>query len=171
MHVNGIAPHANPQLGYEWISKAADQGLPEAQFMMGVALSFAGSPLKLDKARGLQYLRAAASQNHAPALTKLGDHYTTKVADHEKAGKYYDQAVALGDPEAMHRLSFAYMNGTLRPAGKEKAHDPLRYLSKYDSILLFYVFFYWCPGPDLNRHGRNGRGILSAWRPTLATFQ
>ena len=19
----------------------------------------------------------------------------------------------------------------------------------------------WCPGPDLNRHGRNGRGILS----------
>ena len=20
----------------------------------------------------------------------------------------------------------------------------------------------WCPGPDLNRHGRNGRGILSS---------
>ena len=27
--------------------------------------------------------------------------------------------------------------------------------------LLFYIVFKWCPGPDLNRHGRNGRGILS----------
>ena len=24
------------------------------------------------------------------------------------------------------------------------------------------MVFKWCPGPDLNRHGRNGRGILSS---------
>ena len=24
------------------------------------------------------------------------------------------------------------------------------------------MIFNWCPGPGLNRHGRNGRGILSS---------
>ena len=36
---------------------------------------------------------------------------------------------------------------------------------------LFYIISNWRTGPDLNRHGRSGRGILSAWRPTPATFQ
>ena len=35
------------------------------------------------------------------------------------------------------------------------------FISNYEYILLFYIIFIWCPGPDLNRHGRNGRGILS----------
>ena len=34
-------------------------------------------------------------------------------------------------------------------------------LSKYEYILLFCMIFNWCPGPDLNRHDRNDRGILS----------
>ena len=29
----------------------------------------------------------------------------------------------------------------------------------------------WCPGPDLKRRSRNGRGIFSGCRPTLVTFQ
>ena len=37
--------------------------------------------------------------------------------------------------------------------------------------LLFYIVFKWCPGPDLNRHDRNDRGILSACRPTSVTSQ
>ena len=32
-------------------------------------------------------------------------------------------------------------------------------------MLLFYMISNWCAGPDLNRHGRNGRAILSVWRP------
>ena len=35
------------------------------------------------------------------------------------------------------------------------------------SIKYLYVF----RGRDLNRHGRNDRGFLSAWHPTPVTFQ
>ena len=35
-------------------------------------------------------------------------------------------------------------------------------------VLRLNILFYWCPEPDLNRHDRNDRGILS---PNLAHFQ
>ena len=39
MYINGLSTDTNPELGYEWIAKAAAQGFALSQFMMGVALT------------------------------------------------------------------------------------------------------------------------------------
>jgi TPR repeat protein len=146
MYANGFSVDANPELGYEWISKAAAQGFVLSQFMMGVALTMEGSPLEQDITRGLEYYEAAAQQNHPEAFTQLGEHFAFREGDNLKAGDYFDKAAALGEPQAMHRLSYIYMGDTLRTQDKEKAHNLLKasaeknYLPSYYDLAMSYMW-------------------------------
>jgi TPR repeat protein len=146
MYANGFSVEANPELGYEWISKAAAQGFVLSQFMMGVALTMEGSPLQQDITRGLEYYEAAAQQNHPEAFTQLGEHFAFREGDNLKAGDYFDKAAALGEPQAMNRLAYIYMGGTLRTQDKEKAHNLLKtsaekkYLPSYYDLAMSYMW-------------------------------
>jgi len=144
MYINGLSTDTNPELGYEWIAKAAAQGFAISQFMMGVALTMEGSPLQQDTTRGLEYYEAAALQNYPEALTQLGEHFAFREVNYSKAGDYFDKGAALGDPQAMHRLSYIYMGGTLRTQDKERAHNLLKtsaekkYLPSYYDLAMSY---------------------------------
>ena len=144
MYINGLSTDTNPELGYEWIAKAAAQGFALSQFMMGVALTMEGSPLQQDITRGLEYYEAAALQNYPEAFTQLGEHFAFRESDNVKASDYFDKGAALGDPQAMHRLSYIYMGGTLRTQDKEKAHNLLKtsaekkYLPSYYDLAMSY---------------------------------
>ena len=146
MYIDGLSTDTNPELGYEWIAKAAAQGLALSQFMMGVALTMEGSPLKQDITRGLEYYKAAALQNYPAAFTQLGEHFGFREHDYVQAGEYFDKGAALGDPQAMHRLSYIYMGGTLRTQDKEKAHNLLKtsaekkYLPSYYDLAMSYIW-------------------------------
>ena len=146
MYINGLSTDTNPELGYEWIAKAAAQGFALSQFMMGVALTMEGSPLQQDITRGLEYYEAAALQNYPEAFTQLGEHFAFRESDSVKAGDYFDKGAALGDPQAMHRLSYIYMGGTLRTQDKEKAHNLLKtsaekkYLPSYYDLAMSYIW-------------------------------
>lgn len=146
MYINGLSTDTNPELGYEWIAKAAAQGFALSQFMMGVALTMEGSPLQQDITRGLEYYEAAALQNYPEAFTQLGEHFAFRESDNVKAGDYFDKGAALGDPRAMHRLSYIYMGGTLRTQDKEKAHNLLKtsaekkYLPAYFDLAMSYIW-------------------------------
>ena len=144
MYINGLSTDTNPELGYEWIAKAAAQEFALSQFMMGVALTMEGSPLQQDITRGLEYYEAAALQNYPAALTQLGEHFAFREVNYSKAGDYFDKGAALGDPQAMHRLSYIYMGGTLRTQDKERAHNLLKtsaekkYLPSYYDLAMSY---------------------------------
>lgn len=146
MYINGLSTDTNPELGYEWIAKAAAQGFALSQFMMGVALTMEGSPLQQDITRGLEYYEAAALQNYPEAFTQLGEHFAFRENDDVKAGDYFDKGAALGDPRAMHILSSIYMGGTLRTRDKEKAHNLLKtsaekkYLPAYFDLAMSYMW-------------------------------
>ncbi len=43
-------------------------------------------------------------------------------------------------------------------------HDAIRHASLGGNYLFIKDILDWCPGPGLNRHGRNGRRILSPLR-------
>jgi uncharacterized protein len=146
MYMNGESTDTNPELGYEWIAKAAAQGLALSQVLMGIALTSEGSPLKQDITRGLEYYKAAALQNYPSAFTLLGEYFSFREHDFVQAGEYYDKGAALGDPGAMHRLSYVYMGGTLRTQDKEKAHNLLKtsaekkYLPSYYDLAMSYMW-------------------------------
>ncbi len=146
MYLNGQSVEKDTLTGFEWIAKAAEQELDVAQYTMGIALSMEGSPLPQDIAKGLYYFKAAADQNYPKALTQLGEYYGFRELNHVKAGEYFDKAAALGDPQAMHRLSYAYMDGTVRTQDKQKAHNLLKdlaekgYLPSYYDLAMSYIW-------------------------------
>ena len=151
MILKGDAPETDPEIAYEWIAMAADQGLAWAQHFMGIALVSEGSPIKQDLKRGLAYYKAAAEQDHAEALTALGNYYAFMEPDYVVANQYFEKAAALGDPEAMHRLSFVYAQGTLRDIDKAKAHSLLKtaaekeYQPAYFDLAMSYI---WANGTE-----------------------
>lgn len=146
MILKGDAPETDPEIGYEWVAMSADQGLALAQNLMGLALVWDGSPIKQDVERGLSYYKAAAQQDHAESVTALGNYYAFKKADYAVANQYFEKAAALGDPEAMHRLSFVYAQGTLRDIDKQRAHSLLKtaadkeYQPAYFDLAMSYIW-------------------------------
>ena len=126
MFIYGDSVEEDADTGYAWISKSAEQGFALSQFWMGVALTLPDSPLQQDIARGLDYYRAAAAQDFPQAITQVGSHFADVDLDYKKAGEYFEKAAALGDAEAMYRLSFAYANGIERKQDQEKAFELLK---------------------------------------------
>ena len=145
MFIDGLSTNVNPELGFDWIAKAAEQGLAVSQYTMGMALT-ADSPLQLDITRGIEYLEAAALQNHAKALTMLGEHFSFREIDYSKSFDYFEKGAALGEPHAMYRLSYVYMHGTLKAKDQEKAHYLLKasaekkYLPSYYDLAMSYLW-------------------------------
>ena len=151
MYLNGESVARNAELGFQWIAKAADQDLVIAQIHLGVALTYEGSPLSLDRVRGLHYLEAAASQNDPNAITKLGGYYADIDKNHKKAGELFERAAGMGDAEAMHRLHFTYMSGFNRDVDKKEGFNLLQRAAAKNYIWAFYDLsqaYIWGNGTD-----------------------
>jgi len=77
-HAGAVVQERDPQVGMEWVRKAAQAGVPEAQFRLGChLLELAGGsetglvPLALDDPEALGWIRRAADADHADAAWLL----------------------------------------------------------------------------------------------------
>lgn len=107
--------------GLYWYEKAAEQGMPEAQYQCGVIYE-KGTAMRLDKSRALYWYKKAAEQGYAFGQVKCGDLYldsnVTPVPAYcvEEARKYYEKAAAQ----------------TEEPELQEYAQNQLKRLSRYN---------------------------------------
>ena len=72
MYFQGQGLDLDPAEGFRWFQKAAQQGLPAAQAMVG-AIYLDGNVTGQDRARGLGWLRQAASRGLKEAQQVLKD--------------------------------------------------------------------------------------------------
>jgi TPR repeat protein len=88
-----------------WYGRAADGGLPEAQYQLA-EIMFEDSATRQ---RGLELLMAAAEQGHGPANTRLGVFFqlgTYVPKDHARARRFYEVATGQGDLTARNNLAW-----------------------------------------------------------------
>jgi len=95
---------------------AAEQGLPVAQYELGVALSEYGdrAGVKKDGAEAVKWLRLAAEQEHAEARYLLGQAYEFGKGiekDKAEAAKWYRLAAVQGHSYAQFSIGRAYYLG------------------------------------------------------------
>ena len=99
--------------GLEWIHKAAQQGLPEAEYAMGCCL-YEGITTKPDKAKALEWWRRAAKQDFAEAYFNLAWCYENGDGvqkDFATALKMYNKAALAGEADAQYHLGCFYYDG------------------------------------------------------------
>jgi TPR repeat protein len=106
-----------------WFRRAAQQGLAEAQYRVGV-LTRDGHGVAQDFGEAVKWLRAAADQGHASSITELGRllWFGSRVPkDPNEAVQLFERAAAQGDLTAQFHLGVIYSNGEYVPADPERA--------------------------------------------------
>lgn len=91
----------------------AEQGHPDAQFLLGLAYS-SGLGVKLDRQQAIRWYQRAAEQGHVDAQYNMGVAYVTGngvAADATKAAGWYRRAALQGSTEAQFNLGLLYANG------------------------------------------------------------
>lgn len=127
VHGNGLAqllaatayldytdPAPDPERARQWLTSAADAGIAEAAFRLGVLLLEQADAAATTHSAALRWLRQAADTGHAEANRLLGDLYAGAASgtaipdsgiDGRKAAEYYRAALRAGSPLAAERLA------------------------------------------------------------------
>jgi TPR repeat protein len=98
---------------------AADRGLAQAQFSLGVA-----SEVDKDYVEALDWYRRAAAQGHVGATNNVGVYYENGLGvkqDDAEAAKWYAIAAELGAAPSQYLLGMMYAQGRGVPADIDKA--------------------------------------------------
>jgi TPR repeat protein len=110
LYLQGRGVARDDAKGADLIRRAADTGLAGAQYTMGLLLVEGRGGLPKDPATAVQWLKAAADQNHVPAYCWLGE-----LADREKNGVeavgWWRKGAAAGDRICQFQLGRAYAEG------------------------------------------------------------
>lgn len=104
---------ANPAEGFRWLQKAADQGLPEAQEVVGRMLLL-GVGVPADPPAAMGWYEKAALQGRAEAQCRLAGFYHDGISvpqDFALAQDWYRKAAAQGHGESMYNLGVIYAEG------------------------------------------------------------
>ena len=97
----------------ELFQKAANQGLPDAQYNLG-ALYERGLGVPKDAVRAVTWYRFAANQNHAAAELSLGLAYANGAGvtrDYKEAARWFRSAAVQGVVTAQYDLGALYADG------------------------------------------------------------
>ncbi|MBI3416473.1 MAG: SEL1-like repeat protein [Verrucomicrobia bacterium] len=97
----------------EWFRKAAENGHPGAQVMLGT-LYFNGEGVTKDAVEAVKWFRQAAEQDHAEAQFNFGYCYTNGEGvskDEIEAVKWFHKAAEQNHAEAQYSLGVCYANG------------------------------------------------------------
>jgi hypothetical protein len=79
MYTSGLGVAKNDEEAVSWYRKAAEQGLPEAQFELGTLYSV-GRGVTRDSAEAIFWYRRAAAQGHPDAQQQLERLNATRAA-------------------------------------------------------------------------------------------
>lgn len=121
-------PPADPEAARQWLGRAADAGVAEAQYRLAQLLED-------QPPRVVALLAAAAAQSHAEANRQLGDFYAkgfTVPRSPERAIGYYQRAVDAGSVAARNALAWL-----LATTPEERLRDGERALALIRPIALF----------------------------------
>src|SRR6185369_1850179 len=97
------------------VKAAAEQGDPEAQFLIGLQYK-AGDGIDKDRGEAVKWLRKAAESGHVEAQYTLGDFYAgldpaDELADLREAEKWLKAAAEQGNADAQTRLAVLQAKG------------------------------------------------------------
>ena len=98
---------------FSWYCKAAEQGLADAQFNLGICY-YKGEGVAKDFVQAVSWWRKAAEQGHTDAQFKLGNIYRTGegvAKDFVQAVSWYRKAAEQGLALAQYNLGVCYANG------------------------------------------------------------
>lgn len=97
-----------------WATKAAEKGLPEAQFQLGEEYLYEINIKQKNEQKAIELFNAAANQFYVPAMIKMADLYSKGESvpkDNAKAFALYKAAAISGDPRSISNISYAYGEG------------------------------------------------------------
>ncbi|MDB4798460.1 sel1 repeat family protein [Verrucomicrobia bacterium] len=100
--------------GMDYIREAADQGLAEGEFFLGICYITGEFGIEADRDKGSILLRSAAESGSALAMNAYGEYLersTEKKPDYRGAVRWYREAAEIGFPDAMVSLGLMYRNG------------------------------------------------------------
>ena len=101
----------------QWLHKAAEAGVAEAQFRLGT-LYQSGRVPDPGNTNALSWFQKAAAQHHVGALFNLGSMYGTGqgvTRDLQAAVRYFREAAELGDAYAQFNMARRYAEGQGMP--------------------------------------------------------
>ena len=107
----------------EWYWKAAEQGLANAQYHLGVCYAN-GTGTAVNKPEAVRWYKAAAKQGAANAQYNLAVCYSNGIGtavDKPEAVRWYKAAAEQGLKEAQNNLAVCYDNGTGTEVNKPEA--------------------------------------------------
>jgi TPR repeat protein len=110
---------------YEWLKKAADAGLPNAQYTMGDVL-LRGKGVKQDQRAAVGWYEKASANGHAEARFKLAALYYAGIGVERNIPKslaLYRASAEAGHPEALTTMGVFYFNGRVFKKSEVKARD------------------------------------------------
>jgi TPR repeat protein len=103
----GLPVRYDPVQSFAWYQKAAEQGYPLGQFMVGKAYWTSNKGARLDHAQSFTWYKKAAEQGYVPAELEVASYYCgegTAAPDYVQAWSWYKKAAANG-PTLMQPLS------------------------------------------------------------------
>lgn len=115
----GLGVATDPANAAKWYAKAAEQGVPEAQFQYAL-MQLDGTYAKKDKPGAMALMEAAAASGNTLAQFNLAQLYVDQdpgPSGLAKALPLYQQAADTGLPDAQYAMSQIYASGA---AGKTK---------------------------------------------------
>lgn len=124
---NGIALYARQDFSAAAAAfrKAADQGMPEAQFNLGL-MYLKGEGVAQDYVEAKALFEKAAQQNNVRAQVNLGRMYAKAkgvAPNYGKAVYWFNKAAELGYADAQYSLGVLYVHGHGVARDYDKAHD------------------------------------------------
>ena len=103
----------NYRESFKWFRHASEQGLKEAQFMLGVSY-IDGKGTKIDNNAAFHLFKKSAYQGYAPSQNNIGYMYkdgSIIKQDYNKAFKWFKKASTQGNMNAQYNLGKLYKEG------------------------------------------------------------
>jgi len=113
VYPKGYRAEQNIKEAAKWLTKSAEQGYPNALFVLGLYKS-AGLGVAKDRKETIRLWTKAAEQGFMPAQCLLGSRYAYGDGvpqDYKEAVKWYKKAAEQGDASTQFRLGSCYANG------------------------------------------------------------
>lgn len=110
---------------FEWLTMAAEAGLPNAQYTMGDVL-LRGKGVKQDQSAAVGWYEKASGQGHAEARFKLAALYYAGIGVQKNIPKslaLYRASADAGHPSAMTTMGVFYFNGRVFKKSEVQARD------------------------------------------------
>ncbi len=118
----GLGGPVNFQAAAEWYTRAANQGQPVAQYLLG-RLNQMGQLDKLPNTEVAKQWYQKAKDRYAPAAIALGFVYETVDNNYKQALAAYEVGAAKNNPIALFDTGLVYEYGKGLPVDKDKAED------------------------------------------------